>query len=178
MQNSGMIAAIGILLAVGDMLPILHQNALLFGVYWCAVLLLVLWVIALGVTDLMATASYSRVALARALVTQPDLLILDEPFAALDDLKRGQLNEELVRIWLEQRWTAAFVTHNVAEAVFLSQRILVMSSCPGTIIGQVAIPFDYPRSAELRSEPEFARICGSVSRTLRKDPRLQSGVGE
>ena len=112
-----------------------------------------------------------RVSLARALVTQPELLLLDEPFAALDDLLRQQLNEELLRIWTEQRWTGVFVTHNVAEAVFLSQRVLVMSKSPGTIIADIAVPFDHPRDPELRSTPEFAKLTGEVSRRLREAAR-------
>lgn len=112
-----------------------------------------------------------RVSLARALVTQPDLLLLDEPFAALDDVLRQQLNEELVRIWLQHRWTGLFVTHNVAEAVFLSQRVLVMSQRPGTVVADVSIPFAYPREPELRSDPEFARLCGDLSRRLREVAR-------
>lgn len=112
-----------------------------------------------------------RVSLARALVTQPDLLLLDEPFAALDDVLRQQLNEELVRIWQLRRWTGLFVTHNVAEAVFLSQRVLVMSKRPGTILVEVPIPFAYPREPGLRAEPEFARLCGVLSQRLREAAR-------
>ena len=109
-----------------------------------------------------------RVSLARALVTGPDLLLLDEPFGALDDLLRQQLNEELLRIWLQQRWTAVFVTHNVSEAVYLSQRILVMGRSPGRVLQDVPVPFGRSRSADLRGEPEFARLCGQVSRWLRE----------
>ena len=115
-----------------------------------------------------------RVSLARALVTQPELLLLDEPFAALDDLLRQQLNEELLRIWTEQRWTGLFVTHNVAEAVFLSQRVLVMSKSPGTFIADIAVPFEHPRDPDLRSTAEFAKLTGEVSRKLRE----AAGVGE
>jgi NitT/TauT family transport system ATP-binding protein len=109
-----------------------------------------------------------RVNLARALVVNPQVLLLDEPFAALDDVLRQQLNEELVRIWTEQGWTALFVTHNVAEAVFLSHRILVMSARPGTIIADIPVPFAYPRPPELRAEPEFAWLAGQVSGRLRE----------
>ena len=112
-----------------------------------------------------------RVSLARALVTRPELLLLDEPFAALDDLLRQQLNEELLRIWNEQHWTGVFVTHNVAEAVFLSQRVLVMSKSPGTLVADIAVPFEHPRVPELRSTPEFARLTGEVSRCLREAAR-------
>jgi len=109
-----------------------------------------------------------RVSLARALVTDPQLLLLDEPFAALDDMLRQQLNEELVRIWSERGWTGLFVTHNVAEAVFLSQRIVIMSSRPGTIAADVRVPFPYPRTTELRGTAEFARLTADVSRQLRE----------
>lgn len=112
-----------------------------------------------------------RVSLARALVTHPELLLLDEPFAALDDLLRQQLNEELLRVWTEQRWTGIFVTHNVAEAVFLSQRVLVMSKSPGTLVADIAVPFEHPRDPELRSSPEFAKLTGEVSRRLRDSAR-------
>jgi NitT/TauT family transport system ATP-binding protein len=112
-----------------------------------------------------------RVSLARALVTHPDLLLLDEPFAALDDVLRQQLNEELVRIWRDRGWTGLFVTHNVAEAVFLAQRVLVMGARPGRIVAEIRVPFDYPREPSLRAEPEFARLCGELSRQLREVSR-------
>lgn len=108
-----------------------------------------------------------RVSLARALVTHPDLLLLDEPFAALDDVLRQQLNEELVRIWRDRGWTGLFVTHNVAEAVFLAERVLVMGARPGRIIADIRIPFDYPREPGLRADPQFARLCGELSQQLR-----------
>ncbi|QDU73867.1 Aliphatic sulfonates import ATP-binding protein SsuB [Bremerella volcania] len=103
-----------------------------------------------------------RVSLARALVTQPRILLMDEPFAALDDLLRNQLNEQLLDLWREQKWTTLFVTHNVAEAVFLSQRVLVMHAQPGRIVADMTVPFDYPRRGPLRSDPDFARFCGEV----------------
>lgn len=110
-----------------------------------------------------------RVSLARALVTQPDLLLLDEPFAALDDMLRQSLNVDLQRIWTARGCCAVFVTHNVAEAVFLSQRILVMDTRPGTITAEIEIPFGYPRTPDLRASAEFAELTGQVSRALRRD---------
>ncbi|MEX0727827.1 MAG: ABC transporter ATP-binding protein [Planctomycetaceae bacterium] len=108
-----------------------------------------------------------RVSLGRALITQPQLLLLDEPFGALDDILRQQLNEDLSRIWQERKWTGLFVTHNVSEAVFLSQRILVMSAPPGKIIAEIPVPFPFPRTPELRAEPGFARLTGEVTARLR-----------
>ena len=109
-----------------------------------------------------------RVSLARALVTNPQFLLLDEPFAALDDMHRQQLNEDLVRIWREQGWTGVFVTHNVAEAVFLSQRILILSRRPGTIAAEVQVPFPCPREPALRGTAEFARVTAEVAARLRE----------
>lgn len=107
-----------------------------------------------------------RVSIARALVTRPQILLLDEPFGALDEITRQRLNEELLRLWQEDHWTSLFVTHNVSEAVFLSQRVLVMSARPGRILADIPIPFSYPRSPYLRSAPEFIRIANGISRQL------------
>jgi len=109
-----------------------------------------------------------RASLARALVTNPDLMLMDEPFSPLDDILRQQLNEEILRIWADQKWTAVFVTHNVSEAVFLSQRILVMHPRPGRIAADIEVPFDYPRTADLRATAEFAELMGTISHELRR----------
>jgi NitT/TauT family transport system ATP-binding protein len=109
-----------------------------------------------------------RVSLARALVTRPNLLLLDEPFAPLDDLLRQRLNEELLTLWNREGWTGIFVTHNVAEAVYLSQRILVMQGGPGRIVAEIPVPFPYPRDHSLRATPEFARVTGEVAEQLRR----------
>jgi NitT/TauT family transport system ATP-binding protein len=109
-----------------------------------------------------------RVSLARALVTRPDVLMLDEPFAALDDISRQQLNDELLRLWQEQRWTALFVTHNVSEAVYLSQRILVMAARPGRIVSDVRVQSPESRDASWRGTASFASQAGDVAQRLRE----------
>ena len=108
-----------------------------------------------------------RVAIARALALTPELLLMDEPFGALDEITRERLNDELLQLFLRQRFAALFITHSIAEAVFLSTRVLVMSNRPGEIVGDFAVPFPYPRSPELRFDPEFAQLCGDVSLSLR-----------
>lgn len=108
-----------------------------------------------------------RVSLARALSVSPRLLLLDEPFAALDEMTREHLNEELLTIREETQWTAFFVSHSVTEAVFLSNRILVMSTHPGRIHAEIEVPFPYPRNAETRLSPEFLALVARVSRILR-----------
>jgi NitT/TauT family transport system ATP-binding protein len=109
-----------------------------------------------------------RASLARALVTRPDLLLMDEPFGALDELTRQRLNEELLALWERDQWTCLFVTHNVFEAVFMSQRVIVMKPRPGSIAAEIEIPLEYPRRPELRADPEFARLAGEVSAALRE----------
>jgi len=108
-----------------------------------------------------------RVSLARALSLSPEILLLDEPFGALDEITRDHLNEELLALRQEQIWTAFFVTHSVAEAVFLSNRIVVLASNPGRIHAEIAVPFTYPRTAETRRSEEFFQLVREVSRLLR-----------
>lgn len=109
-----------------------------------------------------------RVALVRALVTHPELLLLDEPFGALDEITRQRLNEDLLELWQRQRWSGVFITHNVFEAVFLSQRVLVMSPRPGKVVAEFTIPFEYPRVPEVRGSAEFARLAAEISQCLRR----------
>lgn len=109
-----------------------------------------------------------RVSLARALVTEPDVLLLDEPFAALDDMLRQQLNEDMLRIREARGITTLFVTHNVSEAVFLSERVLVMSSTPGRLVDEFVVPFEYPRTASLKAEARFAGLAGDIAQRLRE----------
>jgi NitT/TauT family transport system ATP-binding protein len=108
-----------------------------------------------------------RVSLARSLTLQPELFLFDEPFGALDEITRERMNDELLQLYLTQRFTAVFVTHSVTEAVFLSTRVLVMSGRPGRILGDFAVPFEYPRAPRLRFEQRFARLAGQVSARLR-----------
>ncbi len=109
-----------------------------------------------------------RASLARALVTQPKVLLLDEPFGALDDITRSQLNEDLLNLWQRNGWTAVFVTHNIAEAVFLSQRVIVMSPRPGRVVADIPVSLPSTRNAALRASADFARLAGEVSEQLRK----------
>ena len=114
-----------------------------------------------------------RLSLARALALQPALLLLDEPLAAVDELTRDVLQEELLQLWQHAGFTAMLVTHNVHEAVFLSQRVLVMSARPGRITDVIDVPFAFPRAPELRSTPEFGRLTGEVTAALRRPTALR-----
>jgi NitT/TauT family transport system ATP-binding protein len=107
-----------------------------------------------------------RVSIARALTTKPRLLLMDEPFGALDEITRQRLNGELLRIVALAGWTVVFVTHNVFEAVFLSTRVLVMSRQPGRIIGDIAIGLPAPREPELRTTAAFSGYAAQVMRLL------------
>ncbi len=107
-----------------------------------------------------------RLSIARALATGPRLLLMDEPFAALDEMTRDRMNEELLRLRDEQKWTVVFVTHSVAEAVFLSTRIVVLSANPGRIHADLPVMLPNQRTAELRNTPEFEQSVTAVSRTL------------
>ncbi|MGE0628007.1 MAG: ABC transporter ATP-binding protein [Hyphomicrobiaceae bacterium] len=100
-----------------------------------------------------------RVAICRALVYDPVLLLMDEPFSALDAITRDEMNQVLMDLWQEFRKTGLFVTHSIREAVFLSDRVLVMSARPGRIIADVTIPFPRPRDFSIVDGPEFNEIC-------------------
>ncbi len=107
-----------------------------------------------------------RVSIARALVTQPRILLMDEPFAALDEITRQKLNDDLLALWARQRFTVLFVTHSVFESVYLSQRIVVMAARPGRVIADVAIDAPFPRDASFRTSQEYAGACRVVSTKL------------
>jgi NitT/TauT family transport system ATP-binding protein len=107
-----------------------------------------------------------RVALARALAPNPRVLLMDEPFAALDEITRQKLNADLLDWWAQRRLAVMFVTHSVYEAVFLSQRVVVMSARPGRVIADLRIDVPYPRSAAFRTSTEFAALCRTASEAL------------
>jgi NitT/TauT family transport system ATP-binding protein len=107
-----------------------------------------------------------RVAIARTLVTDPSVLLMDEPFGALDQILRRSMNIELQRIWMEKRSTTVLVTHGIDEAVFLADRVAIMQRNPGRIAQIVNIPFERPRSVELFSAPEFHRLEDEIAACL------------
>jgi NitT/TauT family transport system ATP-binding protein len=107
-----------------------------------------------------------RVSLARALVTDPDILLMDEPFAALDEITRFRLNNDLLALWRDLRKTVIFVTHSVFESVYLSQRVLVMSTRPGRISAEFRIDAPEPRGEEFRTSADYAAFCRKVSAAL------------
>ena len=108
-----------------------------------------------------------RVSIARAIVTEPNLLLMDEPFAALDEITRFKLNDDLLALWQDKRWTVVFVTHSVFESVYLSNRIVLMSARPGRVSAEVAIDSPYPRTEAFRTSTPYNDFCRSVSGELK-----------
>jgi NitT/TauT family transport system ATP-binding protein len=107
-----------------------------------------------------------RVSIARGLVTQPDLLLMDEPFGALDEITRNRLDDDLLRLWAQQKLTVVFVTHSIAEAVYLSQRVVVMAARPGRVVEQVVIDEPYPRGPDFRVSQRFAEHARRLQDSL------------
>ena len=108
-----------------------------------------------------------RASLARTLTLRPPVFLFDEPFGAVDEITREHLNEETQQLFQREGFAGLFITHSIGEAVFMSTRVLVMSNRPGRIVAEFDVPFEYPRSPDLRFDPEFARLSGEVSHALR-----------
>jgi len=111
-----------------------------------------------------------RVGIARALLLDPDILLMDEPFSALDALTRDEMSFELLRIWHERPKTVLFITHSIPEALLLSDRILVMSARPGRIAEEIVLPFDRPRTMATLSDPRFTALANHIRHTLFHKP--------
>ncbi len=109
-----------------------------------------------------------RASIARALVTKPQMLLMDEPFGALDEITRSKLNSDLLDLWRQKMWTVLFVTHNIYEAVYLSNRVIVMASRPGRVIADIPIEEPYPRTEEFRTSSTYISYCRDVSHHLAK----------
>jgi NitT/TauT family transport system ATP-binding protein len=115
-----------------------------------------------------------RVSIARALVTAPRILLMDEPFAALDEITRFKLNDDLIALWRELRMTVVFVTHSVFESVYLSQRIVIMSARPGRVASELAVAVPV-RDARFRTSAEYAGLCRLASEALGRAMRAGEG---
>jgi len=114
-----------------------------------------------------------RVSIARSLVTEPNLILMDEPFGALDEITRNRLDADLLGLWWERKLTVLFVTHSIYEAVFLSTRVVVMSARPGRIFNVMTIDEPQPREAGFRDSPRFAAYCRQLSGWLAEASLLQ-----
>ncbi|NEO67031.1 MAG: ATP-binding cassette domain-containing protein, partial [Moorea sp. SIO4G2] len=109
-----------------------------------------------------------RVSIARALVTSPKVLLMDEPFGALDDITRTKLNLELLDLWSQKHWTVVFVTHNIYEAVYLSNRVVVMAARPGRVVADITIDEPSPRNEQFRTSLVYTKYCQKVAEQLSK----------
>ena len=116
--------------------------------------------------DELSGGMRQRVAIARALVNRPRILLMDEPFGALDEITRDKLNEELLRIWQETGTTILFVTHSIPEAVFLGQKVLMLSAHPGRVHAYLDVELDFPRRLPIRDTLEFVTITAHLRKEL------------
>ena len=111
-----------------------------------------------------------RVSICRALAFRPKILLMDEPFAALDEITRETLQEELLRLWSQTETTVIFITHSIPEAVLLAEQVVVMSSRPGRVLERIQVPFERPRTENIRGAPEFAALTSHIRGLLRPRP--------
>ncbi len=118
-----------------------------------------------------------RASIARAMVTEPNLLLMDEPFGALDEMTRNKLNDDVLKLWQKNGWTIVFVTHSVYEAVYLSSRVVVMAARPGRIVDDIKIDQPFPRNADFRVSTEFAGYCRQVSQALERASAMGANTG-
>lgn len=107
-----------------------------------------------------------RVSIARAMITRPRLLLMDEPFAALDEMTRNRLNDDVLRLWAQHGLTVVFVTHSIYESVYLSNRIVVMAARPGRVVADLPVTAPYPREASFRTSPEYGQLVREVTANL------------
>ena len=119
--------------------------------------------------DTLSGGMKQRVAIARALAVEPEILLMDEPFAALDAQLRTVLQEQLLELWQADRRTVVFVTHSLEEAILLGDRVVVMSARPGRLLASVDVPFERPRSTDIRMTPEFVTLQGELWELLRRE---------
>jgi NitT/TauT family transport system ATP-binding protein len=107
-----------------------------------------------------------RAGICRALIQHPTLLLMDEPFSALDAITRDEMNMELLRLWERDRKTVVFITHSISEAIFLSDRVVVISKRPARVVEDIVVPLPRPRAVEMQETPQFAQLRGRVRKLI------------